>query len=66
MVGDTLRDLQAGVAVGCLPHLVLTGKGQALRGKPLPEGYPPGTRMHQDLPAFADWVVTRVPAPRPT
>ena len=26
VVGDSLRDLQAGVAVGCQPYLVLTGK----------------------------------------
>jgi D-glycero-D-manno-heptose 1,7-bisphosphate phosphatase len=29
-VGDSLRDLQAGVAAGCAPHLVRTGKGAAL------------------------------------
>ena len=34
-------------------------------GQPLPEGYPPDTRVHQDLSAFADWLVTRAPAPRP-
>ena len=28
MVGDSLRDLQAGQACGCIPKLVLTGKGQ--------------------------------------
>ena len=64
VVGDTPRDLQAGAAVGCQPHLVLTGKAEALRGKPLPEGYPPNTRVHQDLSAFADWLLTRTPAPR--
>ena len=44
---------------------MLTGKAEALRGKPLPEGYPPGTRVHLDLGAFADWLTTRAPAPRP-
>jgi D-glycero-D-manno-heptose 1,7-bisphosphate phosphatase len=29
MVGDSLRDLQAGITLGCQPVLVLTGKGQA-------------------------------------
>ena len=29
MVGDSLRDLQAGMTLGCQPVLVLTGKGQA-------------------------------------
>ncbi|GAB2787923.1 D-glycero-beta-D-manno-heptose 1,7-bisphosphate 7-phosphatase [Halomonas shantousis] len=28
MVGDTLRDLQAGIAMGCRPALVRTGKGK--------------------------------------
>ena len=67
VVGDAPRDLQAGVAAGCQPHLVLTGKAQALRGQPLPDAYPSGTRVHEDLAAFADWLVTRAPAaPRPT
>lgn len=58
-VGDSMRDLQAGVAVGCEPHLVLTGKAAALRDKPLPEGFPAGTQVHEDLAAFADWLVNR-------
>jgi D-glycero-D-manno-heptose 1,7-bisphosphate phosphatase len=38
-VGDSLRDLQAGAAVGCKPYLVLTGKGLKTREDPaLPEG----------------------------
>ncbi len=61
-VGDTLRDLQAGASVGCEPHLVLTGKGAALRGRPLPETFPAGTRVHEDLAAFADYLIAR-PAP---
>ena len=28
-VGDTPGDLVAGASVGCVPHLVLTGKGEA-------------------------------------
>jgi D-glycero-D-manno-heptose 1,7-bisphosphate phosphatase len=52
VVGDTLRDLQAGLSQGCEPHLVLTGKGQALRGQSLPPQFPPNTRVHQDLSAF--------------
>jgi D-glycero-D-manno-heptose 1,7-bisphosphate phosphatase len=66
VVGDTSRDLQAGVAVGCQPHLVLTGKAASLQGQPLPDGFPPLTRTHQDLSAFADWLVARAVAPRPT
>lgn len=48
IVGDSLRDLQAGVAAGGRPYLVLTGKGQATRVHPdLPEG----TRVFPDLAA---------------
>ena len=48
VVGDSLRDLQAGVAVGCLPYLVLTGKGGKTQADPeLPEG----TRIFPDLAA---------------
>jgi len=56
-VGDTLRDLQAGAALGCAPHLVLTGKGEALRGQPLPSDYPANTLVHADVSAFADWLL---------
>jgi D-glycero-D-manno-heptose 1,7-bisphosphate phosphatase len=58
-VGDTVRDLVAGAAVGCAPHLVLTGKGAALRGRALPDTFPPATQVHADLAAFADFLITR-------
>jgi D-glycero-D-manno-heptose 1,7-bisphosphate phosphatase len=64
VVGDGLRDLQAGAAVGCEPHLVLTGKGAEFRGRALPETYPPGTVVHEDLAAFADWLIARSAAGR--
>jgi D-glycero-D-manno-heptose 1,7-bisphosphate phosphatase len=56
MVGDTRRDLEAGAALGCPVHLVLTGKGQAtLAAGKLPES----TRVHQDLAAFVtDFLAT--------
>ena len=63
VVGDTPRDLVAGVAVGCLPHLVLTGRAASLKGQPLPPAFPAHTRVHQDLGAFADWLIAKVPAP---
>ncbi|KAI5914497.1 MAG: D-glycero-beta-D-manno-heptose 1,7-bisphosphate 7-phosphatase [Proteobacteria bacterium] len=47
-VGDSLRDLQAGVAVGCAPYLVLTGKGMKTRDDP---NLPPGTLIFDDLAA---------------
>ncbi len=63
-VGDTPRDLLAGAAAGCEPHLVLTGKGAAWRGRPLSDSFPPGTRVHEDLAAFAEHLVTRSADPR--
>lgn len=51
VVGDSLRDLQAGVEVGCAPHLVKTGKGLRTLEK---GGLPPDTRVHDDLHAFVE------------
>jgi D-glycero-D-manno-heptose 1,7-bisphosphate phosphatase len=47
-VGDSLRDLQAGVAVGCVPYLVLTGKGKKTHEDP---ALPSGTLVYPDLAA---------------
>jgi len=55
MVCDTLRDLQAAHAAGCIPHLVRTGRAavadEATIGQWLQEV--PGTIVHADLAAFA-------------
>jgi D-glycero-D-manno-heptose 1,7-bisphosphate phosphatase len=50
-VGDSLRDLQAGYGVGCVPYLVLTGKGERTRDK---GGLPPGTLIFPDLASVVD------------
>ena len=50
-VGDSLRDLQAGFLAGCVPYLVLTGKGQNTASK---GGLPPGTAIYPDLSAVVD------------
>jgi D-glycero-D-manno-heptose 1,7-bisphosphate phosphatase len=47
-IGDSLRDLQAAVAVGAQPILVLTGKGQKTHADP---NLPPGTQVFPDLAA---------------
>lgn len=57
-VGDTLRDAQAAAAVGCQTHLVRTGKSHFLTQDVLPDNFPPQTRVHADLAAFADWLLT--------
>lgn len=53
VVGDSLRDLEAGVAVGCAPFLVRTGKGAQTEHKALPEG----TRVFDNLAAVADFLL---------
>ena len=57
-VGDSLSDVRAAAAAGCMPHLLLCGQlsdhadsvAGALPLPPLPEG----TRVHANLAAFAD------------
>jgi D-glycero-D-manno-heptose 1,7-bisphosphate phosphatase len=51
IVGDSLRDLQAGTVLGASPHLVLTGKGQNTLAK---GNLPEGTQIHADLMAFTN------------
>lgn len=51
MVGDSLRDLQAGFEVGCAPYLVRTGKGEHTMDK---GGLPPGTQVFDNLAAVVD------------
>ena len=47
-VGDSLRDLQAALAVGALPILVMTGKGATTADDP---ALPPQTLVFPDLAA---------------
>lgn len=55
VAGDSIWDMQAAVAAGCQPHLLLTGNSAHLRGGArLPSDVPPGTRTHHDLAAFAE------------
>jgi D-glycero-D-manno-heptose 1,7-bisphosphate phosphatase len=61
VVGDTLRDLQAGAAVGCEPHLVRTGKAAALDAAQMERllAQMPRATVHADLPAFAEFLLQR-------
>jgi D-glycero-D-manno-heptose 1,7-bisphosphate phosphatase len=45
-IGDSLRDLEAGVKQGCAPILVLTGKGKKTQKE---GGLPEGTKVFADL-----------------
>ena len=58
-IGDSLRDLQAGAALGCQPHLVCTGRHAELRGEAwAPAPFPSGTRVHADLAACVEHLLT--------
>ena len=50
VVGDSLRDLTAAEAAGCVPVLVLTGKGKATFAQ---GALPTATRVRADLAAVA-------------
>ncbi|KAA0010662.1 D-glycero-beta-D-manno-heptose 1,7-bisphosphate 7-phosphatase [Billgrantia pellis] len=54
MVGDSLRDLQAGEPMGCRPVLVRTGKGSQTEAKGV--GLE-GTLVFDDLAGFTDWLL---------
>ncbi|MES2561636.1 MAG: D-glycero-beta-D-manno-heptose 1,7-bisphosphate 7-phosphatase [Pseudomonadota bacterium] len=53
-VGDSLRDLQAAVAVGATPILVLTGKGRKTQEE---GGLPAGTEIYNDLADAVRFIV---------
>lgn len=59
VVGDALRDLQAGAALGFRTHLVRTGKGEKTLAA---GGLPEGTQVHDDLRAFAYDFLANEPA----
>jgi D-glycero-D-manno-heptose 1,7-bisphosphate phosphatase len=72
--GNAVRHVQAAAAAGCPTHLLLTGQSFALRrrsrlgaehdlGDAMPS-LPPGTHIHDDLSAFADWLLAQ-PTARP-
>tara|TARA_B100000700_G_scaffold302064_1_gene371958 strand:- start:8910 stop:9578 length:669 start_codon:yes stop_codon:yes gene_type:complete len=54
MVGDSLRDLQAGEAIGCRSALVRTGKGRDTEAKG--EGLQ-HARVFDDLATFVGWLI---------
>ncbi|SDG15664.1 D-alpha,beta-D-heptose 1,7-bisphosphate phosphatase [Onishia taeanensis] len=61
MVGDSLRDLQAGEAIGCRSVLVRTGKGSDTEAKG--DGLQ-DARIFDDLAAFVDWLINETQAPK--
>ena len=55
-VGDSLRDLEAAVAAGAMPVLVLTGKGQDTRAT---EPIPDGTLVFENLSQVVDHILAK-------
>lgn len=65
MVSDTLRDMQAAIAAGCEPHLVHGGRVAMLDDAQLKAllAQVPGTRLHESLGDFAEYLLRRDHAP---
>lgn len=63
VVGDSLRDLQAGMARGCLPVLVRTGKGEKTEQKIIEDesGEFEDVVVFDDLSAAADYLIAQTP-----
>ncbi len=55
MIGDTLRDLEAGIRAGVRPVLVLTGKGKSTLSE-LPEGMRRKVHVEADLLSACKWI----------
>lgn len=58
LIGDSRRDLEAGLAKGCVPVLVLTGKGAATRAKLAHDDAWRDLLVFDDLAAAADALLT--------
>ncbi|NMM78992.1 D-glycero-beta-D-manno-heptose 1,7-bisphosphate 7-phosphatase [Acidovorax sp. SRB_24] len=69
VVGSCIAHLQAGAAFGAPLHLVCTGAAAGLDpAAALPPEWPPGTRAHASLAAFAEELLAHdsaLPAPPP-
>ncbi len=64
-IGDSLRDMQAAEAAGCVPHLVCTGRHPDLMGRELPAGFPAMTRVHANLADCVDHLLGAAPLSKP-
>ena len=60
-VGNLPHDVLAAHAAGCEPHLLRTGKGARLSAQQIEElrQQVPGLTIHEDLSAFADYLLRR-------
>ena len=58
MVGDSIRDLEAGLAAGCQVALVRTGKGRSSEAKLAQTPELENAPVFDDLAAFTDWLLS--------
>ena len=58
LIGDALSDIAAGLAVGCYPILVLTGRGKEQLPLLQAQGYN-GYHVASDLQEAVTWILTR-------
>ncbi|HNE26119.1 MAG TPA: D-glycero-beta-D-manno-heptose 1,7-bisphosphate 7-phosphatase [Pseudomonadales bacterium] len=63
VVGDSLRDLQAGMARGCIPVLVRTGKGEKTEKKMLDDDSDEfdGVEVFDNLSEAASYLIAQTP-----
>lgn len=63
VIGDSLRDLQAGMARGCIPVLVRTGKGEKTEQKIADDdsGEFENVAVFDDLSEAADYLIAQTP-----
>ena len=74
VAGHASRHAQAGAAVGCATHMLLSGRSVDWRDRLVAQGgvvaeglwpgLPKGTRAHTDLPAFVAWLLQHSTAHR--
>lgn len=74
VAGHALRHVQAGAALTCPTHMLLSGRYAEWRDRLPPSGgmvaeglwpgLPKGTRAHTDLPAFVAWLLEHANAAR--
>ena len=53
-IGNSLSDMQVAEVMGCVPHMVLSGRHPEWPVQALPPGFPVGTLVHADLAACVD------------
>ena len=63
-IGNSLSDMQVAEEVGCLQHMVLSGRHPEWLGQGLPPGFPDNTQVHADLAACVDHLLGADPGSR--